>query len=89
MEVKNRPEDGEIEAMYAKIASRASVSEEELSEILIDLENEGISRSFKSQFDTRRGNGGIYFGPGSSYLDSKGMKLINAINRTKSDVGKS
>lgn len=78
--VNGRAIDDEIESMHLQLALKAGVSEEDLDEILLDLHNEGISMSFKSAYETRRGRGGIFYSAKKSYLTRKGLKFIQAIN---------
>jgi len=47
--------DDILESEYRKFCSELQISEDDLLEILTDLENEGISSSFKTQYQARGG----------------------------------
>ncbi|MBK9580072.1 MAG: hypothetical protein IPO40_23645 [Fibrobacteres bacterium] len=76
--IKN-PDSEAIKSMADSLVTQAQIDKFELRDILTDLQNEGVSISFKSMHDMYSNGEGFLIDPGLSYLTSKGEKLIDAI----------
>ncbi len=84
LELKNvvidEKDDNFAKKLFLKLEKDFTISETDLYQLVIDLENDYLIDGLSSNYNARDGNGGIVISGISSYITSKGNKFIDFIN---------